>query len=137
MDYIDIKEKSFAAVIENIQLAEQLVEEICNDYSGLEDHYGNILIATTEAVNNAIKHGCKQKPDELVTIQVRRSDKELCFIVKDNGKGFDYENLPDPTAPENIEKEDGRGVFLMKSLADSVTFESNGAEVHLNFSVFE
>jgi serine/threonine-protein kinase RsbW len=102
----------------------------------LEDHYGNILIATTEAVNNAIKHGCKQKPDAMVTIQVRRSGKELCFIVKDNGKGFDYENLPDPTAPENIEREDGRGIFLMKSLADNVVFESNGAEVHLIFNVF-
>jgi serine/threonine-protein kinase RsbW len=136
-EYTEIKKKSIPAVIESIQLAEQLVEDVCNEHEGLEDHYGNMLVAITEAVNNAIKHGSKNHSEDSVTILVRRSGKDLCFVVKDQGDGFDFENLPDPTAPDNIEKEHGRGVFLMKSLADSVAFKENGAEVHLLFSVFE
>jgi serine/threonine-protein kinase RsbW len=54
-------------------------------------------------------------------------------VISDNGAGFDYNNLPDPTAPENIEKENGRGVFLMKSLADEVAFNDSGNEVSIYF----
>jgi serine/threonine-protein kinase RsbW len=55
------------------------------------------------------------------------------FTVKDEGQGFNYDNLPDPTAPENIEKPGGRGIFLMKHLSDEVSFRNNGTEVELSF----
>jgi serine/threonine-protein kinase RsbW len=55
------------------------------------------------------------------------------FIISDEGTGFDYYNLPDPTAPENLEKETGRGVFLMKELADQVIFSENGRVVEMYF----
>jgi serine/threonine-protein kinase RsbW len=55
------------------------------------------------------------------------------FVVEDEGKGFDYEHLPDPTSPENIEKVGGRGIFLMKHLSDEVQFTERGKVVHLNF----
>ena len=48
--------------------------------------------------------------------------KPLRFTIQDEGTGFDYENVPDPTAPENIEKVGGRGIFLMKELSDEVSF---------------
>ena len=52
----------------------------------------------------------------------------------DEGPGFDYENLPDPTAPENIERPNGRGVFLMRNLADECGFEDDGRIVELKFT---
>ena len=55
--------------------------------------------------------------------------------VADEGEGFDFDNLPDPTAPENLEKPDGRGIFLMKNLSDDVKFDDNGSRVSITFAV--
>jgi serine/threonine-protein kinase RsbW len=86
-------------------------------------------------LNNAIVHGnggLRQKNVELV---VREDSQAVVFEVKDEGAGFDYANLPDPTAPENLEKPNGRGVFLMRSLADEVEFFDNGSRVELRFKL--
>lgn len=112
---------------------EGLIDEVCSSYELNEDHYGNILIAVTEAVNNAIVHGNLNDEDKKVTIEANKQDKEVVFIISDEGKGFDYTNLPDPTAPENIEKPDGRGIFLMKNLSDEVSFDLNGSKVSITF----
>lgn len=132
--YKEIESVSFTSDIKNISIAETLVDGICRENSVHEDHYGNILIAVTEAVNNAIQHGNLEDINKDVIVSVKQNDEELCFTIKDNGAGFAYDNLPDPTAPENIEKESGRGIFLMKSLADKVSFEENGAQVTLTFT---
>lgn len=134
-NYEAIETVSFPSVISNLKVAEDLVDDVCRTNNVHEDHFGNVLIAVTEAVNNAIHHGNLEDEAKKVTIDVKKAAKDLCFIVKDEGKGFDFNNLPDPTAPENIEKENGRGIFLMKSLADDVQFENNGKEVHVIFSI--
>ncbi|WP_107039737.1 ATP-binding protein [Brumimicrobium mesophilum] len=131
--YKEIESVSFTSDIKNISVAESLVDTICRENGVHEDHYGNILIAVTEAVNNAIQHGNLEDTNKKVFVSVKRNSDELCFTIKDAGEGFAFDNLPDPTAPENIEKESGRGIFLMKSLADNVAFENNGAEVTLTF----
>ena len=66
-------------------------------------------------------------------IGFENGNKELTFSVSDEGQGFDYKSLPDPTDPNNIDKPHGRGVFLMKNLADKVVFNQNGKEVLLTF----
>ncbi|MGM0531457.1 MAG: ATP-binding protein, partial [Bacteroidota bacterium] len=63
------------------------------------------------------------------------TDKEIQFIISDNGPGFNHQDLPDPTKPENIEKTHGRGIFLMKHLADEVEFNEKGNEVKISFSL--
>lgn len=131
--YKEIESVSFTSDIRNISIAETLVDTICRDNSVHEDHYGNILIAVTEAVNNAIQHGNHEDVKKEVIVSVKQNLDELCFTIKDKGDGFAFDNLPDPTAPENIEKESGRGIFLMKSLADKVSFEDNGSKVTLTF----
>lgn len=118
---------------ENLRLVERLVEDVCEIYNVNEDNYGNILIAVTEAVNNAIYHGNKGNPNKSVQIGFENGNKKLTFMVSDEGAGFDYESLPDPTDPNNIDKINGRGVFLMKHLADKVEFNNNGKEVQLTF----
>ena len=109
---------TFSSTTANIAIVENLVDELCETHSIKEDFYGNILIALTEAVNNAIVHGNKLDEDKQVRVAVSHSGEVLKFTIQDEGPGFDYDNLPDPTAPENIEKPNGRGVFLMKNLAD-------------------
>ncbi|MEX2483666.1 MAG: ATP-binding protein [Brumimicrobium sp.] len=133
-EYKEFQSVSFASSIDNLSLAETLVDEVCKKCSVHEDNYGNILIAVTEAVNNAIKHGNKNDLNKEVSISVVETDSDIKFRILDQGLGFDFTNLPDPTSPENIEKESGRGIFLMKSLADNVEFENNGSQVILTFT---
>lgn len=123
------------ADLEEITKVEQLVDEIKDDLNLSDDIYGNIIVALTEAVNNAIIHGNKMVSDKKTEISVARDEHTIVFYVKDQGKGFDYNNLPDPTAPENLEKPTGRGVFLMKNLADLVVFSDGGSMVELQFKL--
>lgn len=118
---------------DNLRLVERLIEDVCDIYNVNEDNFGNILIAVTEAVNNAIYHGNKGNPSKSVQIGFENQDKKITFSVSDEGQGFDYNSLPDPTDPNNIDKINGRGVFLMKHLADKVEFNQNGKEVLLTF----
>jgi serine/threonine-protein kinase RsbW len=126
---------NFYSKADNIVIAEKLVDDVCKRFSVDEDFYGNILIAVTEAVNNAINHGNRQNPKKKVSLNfVERADR-LSFSVQDEGDGFDPNALPDPTDPENLEKISGRGVFLMKHLADEVEFSENGTRVEMIFKV--
>jgi serine/threonine-protein kinase RsbW len=112
---------------------EKIVGNVCDDFGVPEDAFGNVLIAVSEAVNNAIQHGNKNNPDAKVEIKVANQNDTFCIQVKDEGQGFSYEDLPDPTAPENLLKDSGRGVFLMKNLADEVEFLNTGSTVNLYF----
>ena len=120
---------------ENIRLIERLVEDVCDVFNVNEDNYGNILIAVTEAFNNAIYHGNQGDPKKHIKIGFESGDQNIKFSVSDEGDGFDYNSLPDPTDPLNIDKPQGRGVFLMKNLADKVEFNNNGQEVMLTFNL--
>lgn len=122
---------------DKIPQVERFVDEACEDFQIDGDFYGNILIAVTEAVNNAIQHGNQNDPQRSfkVSYEVTEDMKRLSFRVRDEGEGFDYENVPDPTAPENLEKPYGRGIFLMRNLADEVEFYEEGRVVELRFKV--
>jgi serine/threonine-protein kinase RsbW len=130
-------------IIERLQLPtnynalvdiESLVGKVCENLGVVDDAYGNVLIAVTEAVNNAIEHGNAMNNDLLVDVAVGDEKESFCFHVKDQGKGFDFMNLPDPTSPENLLKENGRGIFLMKNLADEVVFDAPGNSVNMYFT---
>jgi serine/threonine-protein kinase RsbW len=120
---------------ENIILVERMIEDVCDLFNISEDYYGNILVAITEAVNNAIYHGNQANPKKNIDIFFKSFPDHVSFIVKDEGSGFNYDALPDPTNPENIEKPNGRGVFLMRNLADKVSFEDDGSKVILDFKM--
>lgn len=124
----------FASKGDNITIVERLVDELCEKHNVQEEHYGNILIALTEAVNNAIYHGNKQDPSKKVLVQYSADPDSFFFRIEDDGPGFDYENVPDPTSPENLEKPNGRGVFLMKHLSDELEFLDDGRIVELKFT---
>ena len=124
----------FSSQGENITIVEKLIDELCEKHNIPEEHYGNILIALTEAANNAIYHGNRNDPDKTVTLKYEASPKKFFFRIEDEGPGFDFENVPDPTSPENLEKPNGRGVFLMRHLSDEMNFLDNGRIVEIIFS---
>lgn len=121
------------SIVENIRMIESFIDNAKERFHLDEDMYGNIMIAVTEAVNNAIKHGNSNNSSKNVFLSLTLNENLLKFVVKDEGTGFEYNNLPDPTSPENIEKPGGRGIFLMKHLSDEVEFTENGKTVELSF----
>ncbi|MBN8651275.1 MAG: ATP-binding protein [Cytophagales bacterium] len=120
---------------ENIRMIESFIDNAKDKYQLNDDIYGNIMIAVTEAVNNAIKHGNRSDSGKNVSLALSLEEGLIKFRVEDEGSGFDYHNLPDPTAPENLEKPGGRGIFLMKHLADEVDFTNQGKVVELSFYI--
>lgn len=120
---------------DSISVVERMIEEVRDKYNVSEDMYGNMLVAITEAVTNAIYHGNKSDPLKKVSVGIAHNPHSITFTVTDQGPGFDFYNLPDPTSPENIERECGRGIFLMKHLADQLIFSENGRVVEMNFRI--
>jgi serine/threonine-protein kinase RsbW len=121
------------SLAENIRMIESFIDNAKERYHLDDDIYGNIMIAVTEAVNNAIKHGNRSDSTKNVSLTLSFEEGLIKFKVEDEGTGFDHQNLPDPTSPENLEKPGGRGIFLMKHLSDEVEFDDNGRVVQLSF----
>jgi serine/threonine-protein kinase RsbW len=95
----------------------------------------DVEIALREALANAIIHGNHEDHRKHVHVTCRCEPDEVSIAVKDEGKGFDTNNLPDPTAPENIGSVHGRGIHVMKALMDEVRFEEGGVVVHMRKGV--
>jgi serine/threonine-protein kinase RsbW len=121
------------SIIENIRIVESFIDNSKDRFQIEDDIYGNIMVAVTESVNNAIRHGNKFDKDKNVYLTLVVNENHLKFEVEDEGSGFDTESLPDPTAVENLENPGGRGIFLMRNLSDEVKFSNNGKTVQLTF----
>ena len=119
----------------NVANVEPFVEEVFKEFGLSPDMYGNILISLTEAVTNAIIHGNHMDTSKMVIVQMKRVNTGLAFLISDEGPGFDFDSLPDPTAPENLLKVGGRGVFLMRQLSDEVVYYDNGSTVEIQFNL--
>jgi serine/threonine-protein kinase RsbW len=120
---------------ESITLLEELIENIADTYNVGEDTFANMMTCLNEALINAIKHGNKFEATKKVIVNADVDNKRIIWTVTDEGQGFDYVHLPDPTAPENLESLTGRGVYIMKHLADQCIFNTSGNEVELHFKI--
>ncbi len=95
------------------------------------DGESDVEIALREALVNAIIHGNHESPRKHVHVRFRCNPDEVSIAVKDEGRGFDINEMPDPTASENIGSVHGRGIYLMKAFMDEVRFEEGGVVVHM------
>ena len=120
-------------MIENIQVIESFIDNAKDTFEINDDLYGNIMISVTECISNAIVHGNQSNSNKLVHLVLQMEPGLLRCSIEDEGIGFDFNQLPDPTDPENIEKVGGRGIFLMKHLSDEVKFEEGGKKTVLSF----
>jgi serine/threonine-protein kinase RsbW len=112
------------------KIGENLVRELdrfTGDREALAHHLNVVL---TEAVVNAIKHANASAPDKDIRIHISASDQEICIRVYDSGRGFDLTSVPDPCFEADHLGEKGRGIFIIRSLMDSVEYKStNGGNV--------
>ena len=133
MTSVTINKIKIPSLAENIRIVESFIDNAKDAYELTDDIYGNIMVAVTESVNNAIKHGNNSDKNRNVALSLSFEETLIKFVVEDEGTGFDFRNLPDPTAPENLDKPEGRGIFLMKHLSDEVNFKEDGKKVELCF----
>ncbi|AMR34443.1 serine/threonine protein kinase [Mucilaginibacter sp. PAMC 26640] len=120
---------------ESITKLETLIEEIADKYQISEDTFANMMTCLNEAAVNAIVHGNKLDANKMVIVNADVESKRIIWTVTDEGPGFDYNNLADPTAPDKLEELTGRGVFILKHLADQCIFNATGNEVELHFKI--
>jgi len=120
---------------DNIRIVESFIDNARDEFHFDDNIYGNIMVAVTEAVNNAIVHGNGSNPEKSVDLSLDISENLLQFTIEDEGEGFEFEDLPDPTAPENLLNPGGRGIFLIQHLADKVDFGENGRIIKMGFEV--
>ena len=99
------------ADLQNLRKVEKLIDDLSMELDLSDEIYGNVLVATMEATNNAIIHGSASNPNNRVFVRIAKNENQLVIHIEDQGKGFDYEKVPDPTAPENLEKINGRGIL--------------------------
>jgi serine/threonine-protein kinase RsbW len=131
----DLYTLQLPSVRESITVLENLIEEIADKHQISDDTFANMMTCLNEIAINAIVHGNKLDPSKKVIVNVEVDAKRATWTVTDEGDGFDYVHLADPTAPENLEKLTGRGVFIVKHLADQCVFNAKGNEVELLFKL--
>lgn len=142
LGYFDIELQTQKIVLgsnlKNISEIERLLSNIQEQYSIRDENFADIWVVLHEAVSNAIKHGNRFDPFKKVRLSVEtKYDRYLCFKVEDQGDGFDPASIPDPTSPERIEEPNGRGVFLIKRLADKVNYSNKGTVLEMCFDLYK
>lgn len=121
--------------ISNIVKVESFIESFTDCFSLPANLYGKVSLSVIEGVNNAILSGNKQQFNKLVKLTAWLESDSFSVSIEDEGEGFDYNNIPDPTLPDNIGKVAGRGLYLMKTLSDELIFENNGSKVTMVFKL--
>jgi serine/threonine-protein kinase RsbW len=136
-----LAQKSYYLEIESNPNNLIIVEEFVNYFAveiGLdEEKINGLLLAVTEATTNAIIHGNKNNSLKLVRIYVDVENSTLTIKIRDEGKGFDPSLVPDPTNPENLLKDSGRGLYLMRVYMDemNINVTPQGTETVLKLKI--
>ena len=113
------------------ELLNQLLLKL-EEFGWDEQETFGIHLALEEALVNAIKHGNRLDPNKEVEVDVRISSTRFKISIADEGDGFIPEDVPDPTAQENLESPSGRGIMLMRSFMSTVSFNDVGNRVDLS-----
>lgn len=121
--------------IGNIVRVQNFIEQLVNGIKLEKRIFGKMNLAIIEAVNNSILHGNHNNHTKLVSIEAESDEDKIIVSVSDEGEGFDFSTIPDPTIPENLNKKTGRGLYLMNVLSDNLEFQNNGSKVIMTFSL--
>jgi serine/threonine-protein kinase RsbW len=121
------------STLETVDKAEETASRIASETGFDEEQVMQIAMAVREAAVNAVLHGNAYDPGKKVALEFERTSNDLVITIRDQGKGLDPANIPDPLAPENLLKTSGRGIFLIRSFMDDVQINpsSTGTEIKL------
>lgn len=113
---------SIGSDLEQVDLVGVVIQSTLEQIGVEADQIHWLVMAVREAVINAIQHGNRLDADKRVLVEVDLDGEEFAVRVEDEGQGFDPDDLPDPTAPENLLRPSGRGIFMMRQFADSIEY---------------
>lgn len=117
--------------VSELRKVEEFLINIFIEYNLENKYFNKIYLCISEAVINAIKHGNKNDLNKQVSIIAECNNEEINIQIEDEGDGFDIRNVNNPTLKENINKESGRGIFIIKSLSDKIKYNEKGNQVQL------
>lgn len=131
-DFRGSLELEFPSRVRHVQPAVEEVVGRCERLAvgGARAHL-NLKVAVGEAVSNAILYGNGEDPERRVHVRAEFDDGRVRVVVTDEGEGFDPDTVADPTRPENRDRPSGRGLFLLRSLMDEVSWNERGNRVTL------
>lgn len=115
--------------LSELQRVESFLKDLFTEFELPAKYFNKVLLCVSEAVVNAIKHGNKSNVHKKVSISVWCNDREVQIQVEDEGEGFDIVKMEDPTIKENIRKESGRGIYIIKKLTDTLEYNKKGNKV--------
>ncbi|MFZ0287303.1 MAG: ATP-binding protein [Terriglobales bacterium] len=121
------------STLETVDNAETTATRIAVEAGFGEDEVMQISMAVREAAVNAVLHGNAYDPGKKVELEFEVTGQDLVITIRDQGKGLNPANIPDPLAPENLLKTSGRGIFLIRSFMDDVQIHPShtGTEIKL------
>ena len=119
----------------NINKVRSFLDEFFNETCLEKNNFNRVLLGISEAVNNSIVHGNGLNIHKNVFLEIKYFNKQLFVVVKDEGRGFDIECINDPTCSDNIRKESGRGIFLLRKMANEVNYYDGGRSVMIKFNL--
>lgn len=122
---------------EEMERLEPFIDELQQRADIDDEDSGRIMLALSEAVNNAIIHGNNEDPEKQVVVlsTLDKENRTLTISVEDEGEGFDPEEIPDPLKEENLLNEGGRGVYLIRQYADELQFSKGGSKATIIFQL--
>ena len=129
-------EKSFHSSPDVLPEVEEFAFHCCAESKLDKEKHNDLTLSISEAASNSIKHGNKNDPSKKVLITILADDEKLTIKLKDEGKGFDPQKVPDPTAPENILKDSGRGIFIINSFAKNLQFNFTDTGTEVSFEIY-
>jgi len=132
----NLSDKNYKLVLASKPEAVEEIEKLAADAAEAagfsQEEQDCLAIAVTEMANNAVIHGNKRDPKKKIFVNIAVVNAEVRMTIRDEGKGFDPDAISNPLDPENLLRESGRGVFIVRSLMDEVSYDfSNGTQVTL------
>lgn len=128
-----VKSLVISSNIKNINQARLFLEQVFVEFNLNQNYFNHVYLGLSEALTNSIIHGNKSNDSKNVFISIRFSGNELFVEIEDEGEGFPFENIYDPTCTENIRKERGRGIFLIRHFADEIIYKEGGRKVLIKY----
>lgn len=118
-----------------LKKVEKFLSSIFEKRSLPKECFNKVLLCISEAVVNSIEHGNKNDQQKTVDIEINCERGNICIEISDEGEGFDYQNIENPTSKNNIKKESGRGIFIIKSLCNNLEFRNQGKSVEIKIDL--
>lgn len=129
------KELVLKSEFEEVEKVESLLNDLQSEIGFNDELYAKLMLTVSEAATNGIVHGNKQDPSKKVVLTAESDGSILTVTTKDEGEGFEPDEVDDPLAEENLLKPSGRGVFLMNEYADEVEYKDGGTVLVLRFKL--